>query len=117
MNAGAVRACESVRTPGRIYLRGPDGLHPDFARRRAQVLGRRGPLTLQHQTTLLLQKLCLLEAQRLALVTVLDGREVLARGVDETARENQPASEQQRQARERAHVALAMHREVLSVRG
>ena len=103
-----------LQTARRINLRRLDGLHAELARFRTQVLRGTGLFALQHQTTLLLQKLSLIEAQSLAFVTILHRHKVLPRRVHETARENEPAREKERQTRERTHVSLTMHGEVLA---
>jgi len=107
----------SLKTPRRINLRWPDRLHSNLARRRSKLIGRGGTLALQHQPTLFLQKLCLLSAQFLAFVTILDSSKVLSCRENETTGENETANKQERQTQERAYVSLAMHRVVSLVRG
>lgn len=117
---GGVNKCRNcsrplfVQIPRWIDLRRLDGLHSQFARLRSQMLGRAGSLALQHQPPLLLQKLRMIEAQGFAFVTILNRNEVLPRRVNETARENKPARQQERQTCERTRIALAMHGKVLS---
>jgi hypothetical protein len=107
----------SLKIPRRINLHRPDRLHSNLARRRPKVIGRRGTLALQHQPTLFFQKLCLLAAQFLAFVTVLNRSKVLSRRKNETAGENETANKQERQTQESAHVSLAVYRVVSLVRG
>jgi hypothetical protein len=102
-------------SPG-VNLRRLYGLHPDLARGPSQMFRRAGLLVRQHQPPLLFQKLSLILAQRLALVTVLNRREVLPGRVNETARKHKPTREQQRQPREGARVALAVNGKILSIR-
>jgi hypothetical protein len=77
----------SLKILRRINLCRLDGLHPKLACLGPKLIGRSGTLALQHQPPLFLQKLCLLAAQFLALVTVLNRSEVLPRS------ENEPAGE------------------------
>jgi hypothetical protein len=107
----------SLKVLRRINLRRLDWLHPNLARRRPKLTGRGGTLALQHQPTLLLQKLCLLTAQFLTFVTVLDRSKMLSRRKNETTGKNETANKQERQTQESAHISLAVHRVVSLVRG
>jgi hypothetical protein len=107
----------SLKIPRRINLRRPDRLHSNLARRRPKLTGRGGTFALQHQSTLFLQKLCLLAAQLLAFVTILNRSKVLSRRENEPAGENETTNKQERQTQKSAHVSLAVHCVVSLVRG